>query len=200
MDFAADIAIFSDGAIVHTGVIPIAGDQVTNDIAVALRTPMDSAEEVKMRYGCALKQLARAEETIDVQSIGDRPSRKLSRQSLAEVVEPRYEELFSLVEADLKRSGFEHKIPAGIVLTGGSSKMEGVVELAEEVFHMPVRLGAPHGISGMTDIVSNPIYSTGVGLLMYGKQAQEEGQKRNDHLHRIENVFSRIRNWFKQNL
>ncbi|MDF1644786.1 MAG: cell division protein FtsA [Pseudomonadales bacterium] len=195
-----DIAIFSDGAIVHTGVIPIAGDQVTNDIAVALRTPMDSAEEVKMRYGCALKQLARAEETIDVQSIGDRPSRKLSRQSLAEVVEPRYEELFSLVEADLKRSGFEHKIPAGIVLTGGSSKMEGVVELAEEVFHMPVRLGAPHGISGMTDIVSNPIYSTGVGLLMYGKQAQEEGQKRNDHLHRIENVFSRIRNWFKQNL
>ena len=164
----SDIAIFTEGSIRHTGVIPIAGDQVTNDIAMALRTPTQYAEEIKIKYACALTQLASADETIKVPSVGDRPPRDLSRQSLAEVVEPRYDELFTLVQAELRRSGFEDLIPAGIVLTGGTSKMEGVVELAEEIFHMPVRIGAPSRVKGLTDIVRNPIYSTAVGLLEYG--------------------------------
>jgi cell division protein FtsA len=170
-----DIAIFTEGSIRHTGVIPIAGDQVTNDIAMALRTPTQHAEEIKIKYACALTQLAGADETIKVPSVGDRPPRDLSRQSLAEVVEPRYDELFTLVQAELRRSGFEDMVPAGIVLTGGTSKMEGVVELAEEIFHMPVRVGYPASVQGLTDIVRNPIYATGVGLLQYGSDHQADG-------------------------
>lgn len=162
-----DIAIFSDGAIRHTGVIPIAGDQVTNDIAHALRTPTAHAEEIKIKYACALAKLTAAEETIKVPSVGDRPPRDLSRQALAEVVEPRYEELFSLVQTELRRSGFENLVAAGMVLTGGTSKMEGVIELAEEIFHMPVRVGSPQNTKGLSEIVNNPIYSTGVGLVLY---------------------------------
>ncbi|HDP89532.1 MAG TPA: cell division protein FtsA, partial [Thioalkalivibrio sp.] len=138
-----DLAVFTEGAIRHTAVIPIAGDQVTNDIAVALRTPTQHAEEIKVKYACALRQLANPDDTIEVPSVGDRPPRRLSRQTLAEVVEPRYEELLTLVQAELRRSGFEDLVAAGIVLTGGSAKMEGVIDLAEEVFHMPVRLGVP---------------------------------------------------------
>ena len=137
-----DIAVFTEGAIRHTAVIPIAGDQVTNDIAVALRTPTQNAEEIKIKYACALAQLATAEESIEVPSVGERPPRRLARQTLAEVVEPRYEELLTLVQAELRRSGFEDLIAAGVVLTGGSSKMEGLMELAEEILHMPVRIGA----------------------------------------------------------
>lgn len=169
-----DIAIFTEGSIRYTGVIPIAGDQVTNDIAMALRTPTMHAEEIKIKYACALAKLTREDETIQVPSVGDRPARSLSRQSLAEVVEPRYDELFTLVQAELRRSGFEDLVAAGIVLTGGTSKMEGVVELAEEIFHMPVRLGSPQNIKGLVDIVTNPIYATGVGLLQFGVQAQAE--------------------------
>ena len=169
-----DIAVFTDGAIRHTAVIPIAGDQVTNDIAMALRTPTQNAEEIKIKYACALTQLARADETIKVPGVGDKPPKELSRQALAEVVEPRYDELFTLVQAELRRSGFEDLIAAGIVLTGGSSKMEGVIELAEEIFHMPVSLGTPKHVTGLKDIVRNPIYATGVGLLLYGKQREEE--------------------------
>ena len=170
-----DIAIFTEGSIRHTGVIPIAGDQVTNDIAMALRTPTQHAEEIKIKYACALTQLAGADETIKVPSVGDRPPRDLSRQSLAEVVEPRYDELFTLVQAELRRSGYEDMVPAGIVLTGGTSKMEGVVELAEEIFHMPVRVGYPQSVQGLNDIVRNPIYATSVGLLQYGVDHMEEG-------------------------
>ena len=170
-----DIAIFTEGAIRHTGVIPIAGDQVTNDIAMALRTPTQNADEIKIKYACALTQLAGADETIKVPSVGDRPPRDLSRQALAEVVEPRYDELFTLVQAELRRSGFEDMIAAGIVLTGGTSKMEGVVELAEEIFHAPVRIGSPQDVEGLMDIVRNPIYSTGVGLLQYGLKQHTEG-------------------------
>lgn len=169
-----DIAIFTEGAIKHTGVIPIAGDQVTNDIAMALRTPTQHAEEIKIKYACALTQLTGIDETIKVPSVGDRPARELSRQALAEVVEPRYDELFNLVHAEVRRSGFEDLIPAGIVLTGGTSKMEGAVDLAEEIFHMPVRLGAPQGVAGLDDIVRNPIYSTGVGLLQCGMTQQKK--------------------------
>ncbi len=170
-----DIAVFTDGAIRHTAVIPIAGDQVTNDIAMALRTPTPNAEEIKIKYACALASLAGENETIKVPSVGDRVDRDLSRQALAEVVEPRYEELFTLIQAELRRSGFEDLIAAGIVLTGGTSKMEGVVELAEEIFHMPVSIGKPQGVTGLTDIIRNPIYSTAVGLLLYGAKQECEG-------------------------
>jgi cell division protein FtsA len=191
-----DIAVFTDGAIHHTAVIPIAGDQVTNDIAVALRTPTQHAEDIKVQYACALTQLAHPEETIDVPSVGERPSRRLSRQTLAEVVEPRYEELFTLVQAELRRSGFEDLIAAGVVLTGGSSKMEGVVELAEEIFHMPVRLGMPQHVSGLVDVVKNPIYSTGVGLLLFGRKQMQEGFS---SLKASGGLLERMKSWFQGN-
>jgi len=195
-----DIAIFTEGSIRHTGVIPIAGDQVTNDIAMALRTPTQYAEEIKIKYACALTQLAGANETIKVPSVGDRPPRDLSRQSLAEVVEPRYDELFTLIQAEVRRSGFEDIIPAGIVLTGGTSKMEGVVELAEEIFHMPVRVGCPQGVQGLTDIVRNPIYATGVGLLQYALMNQEDGTTSSGRAgSSSEGVWARMRNWISSN-
>jgi cell division protein FtsA len=193
-----DIAIFTGGAIRHTAVIPIAGDQVTNDIAMALRTPTQHAEDIKIKYACALTQLAGPDERIKVPSVGDRPPRDLSRQALAEVVEPRYEELFTLVQSELRRSGFEELISAGVVLTGGSAKMEGVVELAEEIFHMPVRLGVPKEILGLTDAILDPIYSTGVGLLLYGqKELQEKGTGAVNT--KSENVFQRVKQWVKGN-
>ncbi|NND69794.1 MAG: cell division protein FtsA [Halioglobus sp.] len=196
-----DIAIFTDGSIRHTGVIPIAGDQVTNDIAMALRTPTQHAEEIKIKYACALTQLAGPEETIKVPSVGDRPPRDLSRQSLAEVVEPRYDELFTLIQAELRRSGYEDMVPAGIVLTGGTSKMEGVVELAEEIFHMPVRVGYPQTIQGLNDIVRNPIYATAVGLLQYGVEHQnEEGSAGlGKSAGSSESIWSRARAWLQSN-
>lgn len=172
-----DIAIFTEGAIRHTAVIPIAGDQVTNDIAMAFATPTQHAEDIKIKYACALSQLAGEDETINVPSVGDRSARQLTRQALAEVVEPRYEELFSLIKTELRRSGFEDMIPAGVVLTGGTAKMEGAVELAEEVFHVPVRLASPKGVSGLADVVTNPIHATGVGLLQYGIKQLHEGDK-----------------------
>jgi cell division protein FtsA len=194
-----DMAIFIDGSIRHTAVIPIAGDQVTNDIAMALRTPTQNAEEIKIKYACALTQLAGAEQTIKVPSVGDRPPRDLQRQSLAEVVEPRYEELFTLVQAELRRSGFEDMIAAGVVLTGGTSKMEGVVELAEEIFHMPVRLAAPQGVTGLAEIVKNPIYATGVGLLLYAqKQLQNETPEERKKVN-VGGFLARMKGWFKDN-
>lgn len=194
-----DIAIFTEGAIRHTAVIPIAGDQVTNDIAMALRTPTQHAEKIKMKYACALTQLAKADETVKVPSVGDRPPRDLSRQALAEVVEPRYDELFTLIQAELRRSGFEDLIAAGIVLTGGTSKMEGVVELAEEIFHMPVRLARPVGVSGLSGEIDNPIYSTAVGLLLYAA-GQEYKKSRNKVIQEDKkNPFGRIKEWIKDN-
>ncbi len=194
-----DMAVFTEGAIRHTAVIPIAGDQVTNDIAVALRTPTQHAEEIKIKYACALTQLASPDETIEVPSVGDRAARRLARQTLAEVVEPRYEELFTLVQAELRRSGFEDLCAAGVVITGGSAKMEGVVELAEEIFHMPVRLGVPQYISGLVDVVRNPIYSTGVGLLLFGYQnrALREVEARMGSGFRA--ILRRMKSWFQGN-
>src|ERR1700678_1849007 len=165
-----DIAVFAGGAIRHTAVIPIAGDQVTNDIAVSMRTPTQYAEDIKIKYACALSQLANPDESIEVPSVGERPARRLARQTLAEIVEPRYEELFGLVREELRRSGFEEVIAAGVVLTGGSAKMEGAIELAEEIFHVPVRLGLPGHVKLLADVVRNPIYSTGVGLLLYARE------------------------------
>jgi len=191
-----DIAVFTEGAIRHTAVIPIAGDQVTNDIAVALRTPTQYAEDIKVKYACALRQLTNMEDTIEVPGVGDREARRLSRQTLAEVVEPRYEELFTLIQAELRRSGFEDIIAAGIVLTGGSSKMEGLIELAEEVFHMPVRLGVPQNVSGLADVVRNPIYATGVGLLQYGKQQHLSGYVDTHVAGNFNSIWSRMKSWF----
>ena len=194
-----DIAVFTEGAIRHTAVIPIAGDQVTNDIAVALRTPTQHAEDIKIKYACALTQLASADETIEVPSVGDRPSRRLARQTLAEVVEPRYEELFTLVQAELRRSGFEDLCAAGVVLTGGSSKMEGVVDLAEEIFHMPVRLGLPQGMAGLVDVVRNPIYSTGVGLLLFGRHNRGKAVAELGVGEGVKGVWQRMKSWFQGN-
>jgi cell division protein FtsA len=192
-----DIAIFTEGAIRHTAVIPIAGDQVTNDIAVALRTPTQSAEEIKKKYGSALTQLASSDESIEAPSVGDRPPRKLSRHTLAEVIEPRVEELYELVRGELRRSGFEELIGSGVVLTGGSSKMDGMIELAEEVFHVPVRLGMPKYIGGLNEVVKNPIYSTGVGLIQFGNLHKgpklDEGPRRSG----FKAVFERMKGWFQ---
>jgi cell division protein FtsA len=192
-----DIAIFTEGAIRHTGVIPIAGDQVTNDIAMALRTPTMHAEEIKIKYACALAKLTGADETIQVPSVGDRAARSLSRQALAEVVEPRYDELFTLIQAELRRSGYEDLVAAGIVLTGGPSKMEGVIELAEEIFHMPVRLGWPQHVKGLADIVANPIYATGVGLLHYGLKEQGQGKATIQYRDSRESFFIKLKRWFQ---
>ena len=191
-----DIAVFHDGAIKHTAVIPIAGDQVTNDIAISLRTPTQYAEEIKIKYACALSQLANRDETIEVPSVGDRPSRRLARQTLGEVVEPRYEELFTLIANELRRSNFEDLIAAGVVLTGGSSKMEGAVELAEEVFHMPVRLGLPQFVKGLGEVVRNPIHATGVGILIYARDKAERGVDASVG-GGLREVWSRMKAWFQ---
>ena len=194
-----DIAVFVDGAIRHTAVIPIAGDQVTNDIAVALRTPAQHAEQLKLKYACALRQLANPDETIEVPSVGERPARQLSRQMLAEVVEPRYEELLALVLTELRRSGFQELAAAGVVLTGGSAKMQGAIELAEEVFHTPVRLGVPQYVTGLVDVVCDPIHATGVGLLLFGHRNRQfsGGDKLADK--GFAAVWRRMKSWFQGN-
>jgi cell division protein FtsA len=194
-----DVAVFTEGAIRHTSVIPLAGDQVTNDIAVALRTPTQYAEEIKVNHACALRQLANPDDTIEVPSVGDRPSRRLSRQTLAEVVEPRYEELMALVQADLRRAGLEDLVAAGVVLTGGSAKMEGVIDLAEEVFHMPVRLGIPQYVSGLSDVVHNPIHATGVGLLLFGYRSRQSGNPEIFAEKGVSALWKRMKSWFQGN-
>ena len=191
-----DIAIFTENAIRHTAVIPIAGDQVTNDIAVALRTPTAHAEEIKVKYACALAQLARAEESIQVESVGDRPPRRMPRHALAQAVQARYEEIFEMVQAELRRSGFEQLVRAGMVLTGGASKMEGVVELAEEMLQMPVRIGIPQHVSGLGEVVGNPVHATGVGLLLMGSQIENprRPQLRDG---RAFGWMDKVKNWYR---
>jgi cell division protein FtsA len=191
-----DIAIFADGAIKHTAVIPIAGDQVTNDIAVALRTPTKNAEQIKCKHACALTDLSSNEELIEVPSIGERSPRKISTENLSEIVEPRYEELMLLVQAELRRSGYEDLITAGVVLTGGSSKVRGLTELAESIFRIPVRVGMPQHIAGLTDVVQNPIYSTGVGLLLYGREHHGGFDRAGEE---SSGLLSMIKNWFQGN-
>lgn len=196
-----DIAIFTEGAIRHTAVIPIAGDQVTNDLAIALRTPTQAAEEIKRRYASALIDSADSNELIDVPGVHKRAGRQISKKMLAEVVEPRYAELFALIRADLRRSGFEDLVTAGIVLTGGASKVEGVIELAESIFHMPVRLGIPQNVQGLANIVGDPTYATAVGLLQHGYQQQfvkstEMLVGRNSG---IKAIWNRLCNWVAGN-
>jgi cell division protein FtsA len=173
---------------------------VTNDIAVSMRTPTQYAEDIKVKYACALSQLANPDESVEVPSVGDRPARRLARQTLAEVVEPRYEELFGLAREELRRSGFEEIIAAGIVLTGGSAKMEGAIELAEEVFHVPVRLGLPQHIRGLSDVVRNPIYSTGAGLLLYARDNALAGNRGRSLTGNALSMVDRMKNWFQGRL
>jgi len=185
-----DIAVYVQGAIAHTASLPIAGDKVTEDIAYMLRTPMPAAEEIKVRYACALVQLANSEESILVPSMGKRPPRRLPRQLLAQAVQPRYEEILELVQAELRRSGFEPHVRAGMVLTGGAAQMDGVVELAEEMLQMPVRLGHPLHASGSEQVVNNPVHATGIGLLLMGSQIE--------HPHRPRLSASRPGKWFRK--
>jgi len=193
-----DVAVFTGGAIRHTAVIPIAGDQITNDIAMALRTPTKDAEDIKIKYGCALRQLA-DDTPIEVPGVGDRGPRMLARQTLAEVIEPRVEELYSLVQAELRRSGFEDLLSSGIVITGGSSAMQGMVELGEEIFHMPVRLGLPHYVGGLSDVVKTPRFSTGVGLLLYGLERHQRHEAERVHSGSFGDVLERMKAWFQGN-
>jgi len=193
-----DIAVFMDGSISFTDVIPIAGDHVTNDIAEALRTPATQAEDIKQKYGCAVSSLTSPDELMMVPGMGGRPERELSRQALADVLERRYVEIFSMAQQKLNLGGFESLIPAGIVLTGGASKVEGSTELAEEVFHAPVRLGCPQSVEGLEEIINNPIYSTSVGLLLYGQKKLQEDHL--NYLSRDKNILSRITRWFGGNL
>jgi len=194
-----DMAVFTDGAIKHTSVIPIAGDQITNDIAMALRTPTKDAEELKITHGVALRQLASPTDMIDVPGVGDRGPRELSRQTLAEVIEPRVEELYSLVQRELRSSGLEELLSSGIVITGGSSLMKGMVELGEEVFHMPVRVGVPNYTGALAEVVRNPRYSTGVGLLMAGLDQVKRDRHARIQGAGFKEILDRMKGWFKGN-
>ena len=194
-----DIAIFTGGAIRHTAVIPIAGDQITNDIAMALRTPTKDAEDIKIAHGCALRQLASVNDVIEVPGVGDRSPRQLSRQTLAEVIEPRVEELYSLIQRELRASGFEELLSSGIVLTGGSAAMQGMVDLGEEVFHMPVRVGVPNYSGGLSEVVRNPRYSTGVGLLISGLEQMKRDQHVRMHVGSLNQLVERMKKWFTGN-
>ena len=190
-----DIVIYTDGAIRHTAVVPAAGNQITSDIAKIFRTPISHAEDIKINYACALKDMVSMEENIEVHSVGGRPSRAMSRHTLAEVIEPRYQELFELVQKEIRNSGFEEQIAAGIVLTGGTAKMEGAVEFAEEIFQMPVRVGEPLFIKGLSEYVEDPTFATAIGLLQYGKEhiAAKTAAKSKTS----EGVWERIQSWFK---
>ncbi len=194
-----DIAVFSGGAIRHTAVIPIAGDQITNDIAMTLRTPTKDAEELKLRNGCALRQLANPNDFVEVPGVGERGPRKLSRQMLAEVIEPRVEELYTLVQAELRRSGFEELLSSGIVLTGGTSMLTGMVELAEEVFHLPCRVGVPAYAGGLSEVVKNPRYATAVGLLLEGRDHWMRDQVARAQVRGFGGAAERMKQWFKAN-
>lgn len=191
-----DIAVFVEGAIRHTAVIPVAGDQVNHDIAVALRTPTHSAEQIKIQFGCALTHMAQQEEIFDIPLLGEDAHKTVSHAALSEVIEPRFEELFALVQAELRYSRLEHILHAGMVITGGSARMEGVIELAETVFEMPVRLGMPRHVSGLVERVQNPIYATGVGLLQYGLRSLEQHQAEGSTPQGFKAIFGRMKHWF----
>ncbi len=193
-----DVAIFTNGAIRHTAVIPIAGDQITNDIAMALRTPTRDAEDIKIKYGCALRQLA-TDAPIEVPGVGERSARMLSRQTLAEVIEPRVEELYSLVQTELRRSGMEELLSSGIVITGGSAALQGMVELGEEIFHLPVRLGLPRNIGGLSAVVKTPRYATGVGLLLYGMERRQRNEGVRVGAGSFKEVLEKMKAWFRGN-
>jgi len=190
-----DIAIWSGGSIVHTSVLAVGGDHITSDIAVGLRTPMDDAERIKQKYGCALSSMVEQDETIEVPSVGGRKPRTLSRKILTEIIEPRIEEMFSLVQQEIQRTGFEDLLASGVVITGGATMLAGVAEVAEDILGLPVRVGMPTQVGGLVDVVKSPVYATGVGLVLYGRD--HEGQRffkvREENVYR--KVKTRMRSW-----
>ncbi|PLX98661.1 MAG: cell division protein FtsA [Desulfuromonas sp.] len=191
-----DIAIFVDGAIKHTSVLSLGGNHLTNDIAVGLRTPMNEAEKIKQQSGCCLTSMVSRDETIEVPSVGGREPRILSRQLLTEILEPRVEEIFTLVNRDIVRSGYEDLIASGVVITGGSSILPGMPELAEQIFNLPVRRGVPMGIGGLTDVVNSPIYATGVGLVKYGSRNLSTKNFSIGQDNIFDKITNRMKEWF----
>ncbi|UXY15581.1 cell division protein FtsA [Chitiniphilus purpureus] len=194
-----DLAVFIDGAIRHTAVIPIAGDQVTNDIAMALRTPTAEAESIKLQHGVALRHMTDPQAMIEVPGVGERGSRQMSRHTLAEVIEPRVEELYGLVQAELRRAGFEDRLSSGIVITGGAALMPGMVELGEEIFHMPVRLGTPKYVGGLAEVVKNSRYSTAVGLLLLAREQYQKNPAGRARDGSFGELLGRMKSWFQNN-
>ena len=194
-----DIAIYTQGAVRYTKSLPVSGDQVTSDIAYGVHTPTAHAEEIKIKYGCALAQLAHAEETIQVPSVGDRPPRRLARQALAQSIQARYEEIFEMVQDELRRSGYESLVAAGVVLTGGAARMEGALDLAEEIFHKMVRLGLPQHVTGLSDVVSSPVFATGVGLLLHGARASGTRNTLGPVGGSVGDVIGKMRGWLNKN-
>ncbi len=193
-----DIAIFHGGTIKYTTVISLGGNQVTGDIAVGLRTPQSEAEKIKKKFGCAMTALASEEETIEVPSVGGHKPRTVSRHILGEIIEPRMEEIFDLVWREMMKSGYDRYISSGIVITGGTASMEGMVELAEQVFNLPVRRGIPRGITGLVDVVSSPMYATGVGLVIYGAGHSEEMQFKRGGKNVFNKLVQRMKHWIKE--
>jgi len=191
-----DIAVFIDGAIRHTAVIPIGGDHLTNDLVVGLRTSAREADQLKKKYGSCMVSVVSPEDQVEVPSVGGRPPRPMPRQVMAQILEPRVEELFEMIKAELQRSGYQELVAAGIVLTGGSSLLDGMTELAEEMFDMPVRMGRPHGVGGLTDVVSSPIYATGVGLILYGQRYRQQPPLQQPGVPMFSGIWQRMRSWF----
>ncbi len=193
-----DIAIFAGGSIVHTAVIALGGNNLTNDIAVGLRTPVHEAERIKQRYGCALASLVDKQDMIEVPSVGGREPRVMGRQILSEILEPRVEEIFQLVHREIERNGFSEMLTSGVVITGGSTLLPGMTELAEEVMAVPVRRGTPRGIGGLVDVVKSPIYATGVGLVVYGAKHQDRRMFRIREENVFKKVKGRMREWLEE--
>lgn len=195
-----DLAIFSQDSIKHTAVLALGGTNLTNDIAIGLRTPMNYAEEIKKQHGCCMAGLIDPEQVIEVQSVGGRKTRSLSRQVLGEILEPRVEEIFALINREMIRSGFDDQVTSGVVITGGAAMLEGVPEVAEQIFDLPVRRGYPLAVGGLKDVINNPMFATAVGLVLYGVK-QEAGQAEKVFRIRQKNIFnrvsSRMKKWFK---
>ena len=193
----SDLAIFSGGSIKHTSVLGLGGNQITSDLAVGLQTPISDAEEIKKQWGCCRSSMIDPEEQIQVQGVGGRGVRTLSRSVLADVIEPRVSEIFTLLKREIEMSGYQEVIPSGVVITGGSAQLAGVVELAEEIFQIPVRTGHPNGVGGLVDVVNNPMYATAVGLLLYGRRDQEDKRFPQRGEKTFSKVIRRMRAWFE---
>jgi cell division protein FtsA len=192
-----DIAVFLNGAIRHTAVIPIGGDHLTNDLVIGLRTSAREADQLKRKYGACVTSLVSPEDQIEIPSVGGRAPRPMPRQVMAQILEPRVEEIFEMIKNELQRSGYQELVAAGIVLTGGSSLLDGMIELAEDIFDMPVRLGRPQGVGGLADVVSSPMYSTGVGLILYGQRYRQSFLNTKSTKPNIfVRAWKRMRSWF----
>ena len=193
-----DLVVFSQGAVRQTAIFGLGGNHLTNDIAVGLRTPLVDSEKIKTKYGCALTSMVKKEETIEVPSVGGRRARALSRQILAEIIEPRMEEIFNLVHREILKSGYENLIPSGVVLTGGTASLEGLPELVEQIFNLPVRRGYPSGVGGLMDVVNNPMFATAVGLVLYGKRHRTERRFKNSDRNFVGKAAQRMKRWFSE--